>query len=87
MKHAKITLIGRKNNVKLTNKTMKKMQEIFNRTQETKKDIKELKSIYKDALNNSQNYREIIESKSVEKAIGKKTVELYKNKISKLNKE
>lgn len=42
-----------------------------------------IKSMIEDVYREAKN--EIVESKFTEKAIGKKTVELYKNKISKLN--
>lgn len=37
------------------------MQEIFNRIQKTKKEQKELKSMYRDALANSQSYQNAVE--------------------------
>ena len=40
---------------------MSKIQEIFNRTQDTKKEMKEIKLMYKDALSNSGKYLDIVE--------------------------
>ena len=40
---------------------MSRLQEVFERTLETKKEIKEIKSMYKDALSNSQRYCDIDE--------------------------
>lgn len=53
------------------------MQEIFNRIQETKKQQKQIKSMYRDALVNSAQYKEAeskykalrIEKKKIEEAI------------------
>ena len=36
-------------------------QEIFNRIQKTKKEQKEIKSMFKDALDNSKSYQEAVE--------------------------
>jgi hypothetical protein len=40
---------------------MANMQEVFNRIQETKKEQKELKAMYRDALNNSGAYQRSLE--------------------------
>ena len=48
------------------------LQMIFNRTIETKKEIKTLKAMYKDALQNSKLYREIEEDLKVLKLRKKK---------------
>ena len=40
---------------------MKNIQEIFNRIQEIKKEQKELRKSYRDALVNSQQYQKVIE--------------------------
>ena len=40
---------------------MQDIQEIFNRIRETKQKAKEIKQMYKDALNSSQEYSEILE--------------------------
>lgn len=40
---------------------MENLQEIFNRIQETKKDLKGIKSTYRDVLANTHAYQEIIE--------------------------
>jgi len=40
---------------------MAKLQEIFNRIQVTKKEQREIKKMYKDALENSQSYQDAID--------------------------
>lgn len=40
---------------------MQNLQEIFNRVRETKEEQKEIRKMYKDALNASQEYKEIVE--------------------------
>jgi len=37
---------------------MNKLQEVFKRLQESKEELKKLKKIYRDALDNSQEYKE-----------------------------
>jgi hypothetical protein len=44
---------------------MSKLQEVFERTLETKKEIKTIKAMYKDALANSRRYQEINEEMKV----------------------
>lgn len=53
---------------------MKKLQEVFNRIQESKKEQKELKSMVKDALTNSKQYQSILQEMSELKA-KKKNIE------------
>ncbi|MDX9893719.1 MAG: hypothetical protein RB292_04925 [Patescibacteria group bacterium] len=40
---------------------MKNLQDIFNRTQKLKKEQRELKAVYRDALKNSDHYQKILE--------------------------
>ncbi len=40
---------------------MQDLQEVFNRIRETKQKAKEIKQMYKDALNSSQEYNDILE--------------------------
>jgi hypothetical protein len=40
---------------------MSNIQEVFNRIRDTKREQKELRKMYKDALDNSMEYKEIIE--------------------------
>ncbi len=40
---------------------MSKIQEIFNRVQQSKKEVREIKKIYRDALQNSQSYQDVLE--------------------------
>ena len=37
------------------------LQEVFNRIRETKKEQKEIRKLYRDALDSSQEYRQIVE--------------------------
>ncbi len=41
---------------------MSKIQEVFNRIQETKKEQKNIKSMYRDSLVNSESYQKTVES-------------------------
>lgn len=45
--------------IQLNNRSMQDIQDIFNRIQQTKQKQKELRSAYKDALDSSEEYREI----------------------------
>jgi hypothetical protein len=67
-----------KKDIKLINyKFMKKMSQlqlVFDRIQKSKKEVKEIKAMYNDALNNSQEYQRIIEQQKVLK-INKKVIE------------
>lgn len=40
---------------------MKNIQEVFNRIEESKKEHRSLKAMYRDALENSREYRELLE--------------------------
>ena len=40
---------------------MAKIEELFNRIQNTKKEQREIKKIYREALDNSQSYQDVIE--------------------------
>ena len=40
---------------------MPKLQEVFNRIEETKQEIKKIKSVYRDALDNSRSHKETAE--------------------------
>jgi hypothetical protein len=67
---------------------MAQLQEVFNRIQDSKKEQKELKMIYKDALDASTQYREIVEELKVLKE-KKQKIESdvrseYHNELSKL---
>jgi thiamine biosynthesis protein ThiC len=67
-----------KKDIKLINyKFMKKMSQlqlVFDRIQKSKKEVKEIKAMYNDALNNSQEYQKILEQQKVLK-INKKVIE------------
>ncbi|MFA6424022.1 MAG: hypothetical protein WCV83_01760 [Candidatus Magasanikbacteria bacterium] len=54
---------------------MADLQELFNRIQETKKKQKDIKSAYRDALNSSQEYKDI-EDKLKELKAKKKQIEV-----------
>ena len=51
---------------------MGKLQKIFNRFLQTKKEIREIKKMYRDALNNSANYKQVMEELAVLKDRKKK---------------
>ena len=55
-------------------KKMSQLQLVFDRIQKSKKEVKEIKAMYNDALNNSQEYQRIIEQQKVLK-INKKVIE------------
>lgn len=62
---------------------MSKLQEIFERIQKTKKDQKEIKAMYKDALKNSSKYQEVLEELDALKAKKKEIEAAVKEDFSK----
>lgn len=67
---------------------MANLQEIFNRITEAKKEQKEIKKMYKDALGNSQEYNEVLEKIKVlrekKKSIENSVSDDFSSEISKL---
>ncbi|HMB65874.1 MAG TPA: hypothetical protein VKO42_03270 [Patescibacteria group bacterium] len=61
----------------------KKIQEVFNRIQETKKEQKKIRDMYKDALANSEKYQKISEKLKELKEEKKKQEENIKEDFSK----
>ncbi len=68
---------------------MQDMQDIFNRIRETKAEQKELRKMYKDSLNNTREYQEIIDKitglKDRKKAIETEIKEDNSNNFKKLD--
>lgn len=68
---------------------MSKLQEIFNKLKITKKEQKKLKRLYKDSLDNSQEYKEIANElktlKERKKQIEESVKEDYKAEFAKLD--
>ncbi len=62
---------------------MKSIQEVFDRQIQIKKDLKTQKEIYKDALNNSDGYRKIVEDLKVLKEKKKQAETLIKKELGK----
>ena len=68
---------------------MPDLQEVFNRIRETKQEQKEIRKMYKDSLNNSREYQELIEKldalKQRKKAIETELKEDNSNNFKKLD--
>lgn len=68
---------------------MANLQEIFNRIQETKREQKEIKSAYRDALANSVTYKEAIDKykslKEEKKKIEEQTKLEFKSELDRLD--
>lgn len=68
---------------------MPNLQEVFNRMQETKDEQKVIKSVYREALDNSQQYQEVITRYKTVKEEKKKIEENikteYRSELSKLD--
>ena len=61
---------------------MAKLEEIFNKIQDSKKEQREIKAMYKDALVNSEEYKKIVEEISELKEKKKSIEENTKNDFS-----
>ncbi|MEA3464112.1 MAG: hypothetical protein U9R14_03495 [Patescibacteria group bacterium] len=68
---------------------MVKLEEIFNKIQNSKKEQREIKAIYKDALTNSEEYKKIIEKinelKEEKKKIEENTKSDFSSEFAKLD--
>lgn len=60
---------------------MSKLQEVFIRMEETKKKIKEIKAMYREALANSKSYQELAEEYKTMKEKKKKLEDSYKDEF------
>lgn len=61
---------------------MQDIQEIFNRIQAKKAELKDLKTIYKDVLDNSQEYQELLEEMRVFKQKKKDLESIFKDELA-----
>jgi uncharacterized phage infection (PIP) family protein YhgE len=61
---------------------MSNIQEIFDRIQKTRKEQKELKTMYRDALNNSGGYQDVIEDLKKQKEAKKQYEDKIKSEFS-----
>ncbi len=59
-----------------------KLQEVFNKIQETRKEQKGIKAVYRDALSNSQELKEVLEKIKVLKEQKKKIEDTIKNEFN-----
>lgn len=68
---------------------MQNMQEIFNRIETTKADQRKIKSVYREALENSKSYQEVVASykeiKEKKKKIEETIKEDFKTEMTRLN--
>ena len=58
---------------------MSRIQEVFNRIQKTKKEQREIKAMYRDALANSHRYQEVVEELKAMKEKKKKIEDSIKD--------
>ena len=58
---------------------MQKLQEVFNRIKDSKEEQKKIKRLYKDALDNSQEYKEILDQLNMLKEQKKQIEERLNN--------
>ena len=74
---------------KITKNMSQNLQEIFNKIQETKKDQKSIKSIYREALEKSQPYHDVLEKlaalKEEKKKIESTIKDEYKSELARLD--
>jgi hypothetical protein len=61
---------------------MQNIQEIWNRIEEAKKELRELKTVYKDALNSTGEYEEILDKIRLAKGRKKQIENLVEGQIS-----
>lgn len=60
---------------------MSRLQDVFNRIQQTKKEQREIKSMYRDALTNSQRYQTVVEELKTLKEKKKKIEDSIKDEF------
>lgn len=67
---------------------MSKVQDIFNRIQETKKELREIKTMYRDAMTNSKELQRITDeikiTREQKKKIEEKIKDDFKNELNKM---
>ena len=69
---------------------MPKMQEVFNRIQASKKEQRKIKTVYKDALDNSVEYQKAVEeysgARDAKKQIKERIESDFKSELNKIDK-